>query len=344
MLPIGWSIVGIPRRSPVDLNDLRIVYGANEAVSFQQAVNAGYIQQSVFGYEQLAGYFTEETLQPFLGYWFRVLRSPGVTVVFPASVAASSAPSSSPTVTELEWKLPLRVQAGAFVSSAAYLGVAADATEKADGLFDIQAPPAFGPAVTVRFVQPRAVDEGPVYLADVRSTALPQRWEFVVASSVPDAEVTLSWPDVSSLPGEVRPVLVDQATGRRRYMRTTTSMSIPSAGGYTARALAIELEQPGAGTLAVNALSASQSAQGVAIVYSLSSAAAVTAEVLNIAGRRIATVCAEEPRPAGAGEILWNMRSNSGSTVPAGTYIISFTARTETGQQVGALRTMQVQR
>lgn len=344
-LPIGWNIIGIPRDEPVALADIGIVFGGNEMMSFSAAVNAGYIQQSVFGYEQLAGYATEEVLQPFQGYWFRVLRSPGVTLVFPAiaSTTGAQARTSEAATAGLKWRLPLQVSAGAFASSAAYLGVASEATDRADALFDVQAPPAFGPAVTARFVQP-AAGEGAVYLSDVRSETLPQRWEFVVSSSVPGADITLSWPDISGLPADVRPVLVDETTGKRRYMRTTSSLSIASGGSYTERALAVELEQAGTDTLVVGSLSASQTAQGVAIVYSLSSSATVDIEVLNIAGRRIATVSSGEPVAAGTAQALWSMRNCAGSLVPAGTYLVNVTARTETGQQISALRTMQIQR
>ena len=345
-LPIGWNIIGIPRDEPVALADVGVIFGANEMVSFADAVNAGYIQQSVFGYEQLAGYATEEVLQPFQGYWFRVLRSPGVTLVFPAitSTAGARTQSAESTSAQLKWKLPLHVAAGAFASSAAYLGVASEATDKSDALFDLQAPPAFGPAVSARFVQPAATGDGAVYLSDVRSETLPQRWEFVVSSSVPGVDITLSWPDISGLPADARPVLVDETTGKRRYMRTTSSLSIPSDGSYTERALAVELEQAGADTLVVGSLSANQTAQGVAIVYSLSSAATVDVEVLNIAGRRIATVSSGELTPAGTAQTLWSMRNSAGSLVPSGTYLVNITARTESGQQTSALRTMQIQR
>lgn len=344
-LPIGWNIIGIPRDEPVTLADVGVVFGANEMMSFGDAVNAGYVQQSVFGYEQLAGYATEEVLQPFQGYWFRVLRSPGVTLVFPALGSTSSVgtQAAETAAAQLKWKLPLHVTAGAFASNAAYLGVASEATDKSDLLFDLEAPPAFGPGVTARFLQPAAGD-GAVYLCDVRSDALPQRWDFVVSSSVPGADITVSWPDMSGLPDDVRPVLVDETTGQRRYMRTTISMRIPSDGSYTERALAVELERAGADTLVVASLSASQTTQGVAIAYCLSSAATVDVEVLNIAGRRIATVSSGQLTPAGTAQTLWSMRNSAGSLVPSGTYLVNITARTESGQQTSALRTMQIQR
>jgi len=342
-LPIGWNIIGSPRLEPVNVEDLTVQFGEQEPAGFLDAVDNGWLQQGVFAYDQQAGYDTVEQLETFAGYWLRVLRSPGVYVDFPVPATESVATAAARDA-RLTWKLPLVVRAGPLHSTAAYLGVAAQATDSADVAFDITTPPDFGPYVKVRFVQPQSLAAGAVYMSDVRGEVWPQRWELQASSSLPDAEVTLSWPDLSGLPADVRPVLIDRDTGRRQYMRTTSQFSFRTGSNGGVRNLAIEIGDQAADLLAVTSLDAARAGGSVVITYTLSKPAAVSVRVLNIAGRAVATVACDEIRSAGTCNALWNMRNATGSLVPAGTYLIQLSARAEDGQQISTLRAMRLQR
>lgn len=342
-LPIGWNIIGSPRLEPVKVEDLTVQFGEQEPATFAQAVDNGWVQQGVFGYDQQAGYDTVEELETFAGYWLRVLRSPGLYVEFPVAGTAAVG-SSAAAEAGLTWKLPLVVKAGSLHSTAAYLGVAGQATDRVDTGLDIAAPPDFGPCVKVRFVQPQSATAGPVYMTDVRGDVRPQRWELQASSSLPDTEIRLSWPDLSGLPNEVRPVLIDRDTGRRQYMRTTSQFCFRTGSSGGARNLAIEIDEQTADLLAMSCVDAVQTGAGVVVTYTLSKPAAVSLRVLNIAGRTVATVSYDEVRSAGTCNAVWNMRNAGGSLVPTGTYLIQLSARAEDGQQINTLRTMQLQR
>jgi hypothetical protein len=350
-LPIGWNIIGSPRREPIGIEGIKVQLGEADPVSLSEAVDNGWVQQGIFSYDQQAGYDTVETLDPFAGYWFRILRSPGVYVHFPIAgavggenLAAENARQSGYEGRKLSWKLPLVASAGRLRSAAAYLGVAREAGDGADAAFDLAAPPDFGPYVKVRFVQPGDSSRDAAYLTDVRGENGTKRWELALSSSLPETEVRLSWPDLSELPAAVRPVLVDRDTGTRQYMRTSTQFAFCTDATGGSRNLAIELDTNSAAALVIGSVQTAQANEGVAVTYSLSKSAAVDMRVLNIAGRTVGIVCSDQVAPAGTSTTVWNMRNTTGRLVPDGMYLLQLTARDDEGRQIGVLRAMQLQR
>ena len=83
----------------------------------------------------------------------------------------------------------------------------------------------------------------------------------------------------------------------------------------------------------ITSLSASPTAAGAEIVFTLSSAAQVEVDVLNIAGRLVRTIVADRDCEAGITSLAWNCRSDRGVPVPSGAYLVRVTARTEDGTQ-----------
>ncbi|MFP3904325.1 MAG: FlgD immunoglobulin-like domain containing protein, partial [Armatimonadota bacterium] len=169
-------------------------------------------------------------------------------------------------------------------------------------------------------------------------------WNLQVSSTYADTPVTLRWPDLSRLPSELKPVLVNRDTGQRRYMRTTTHITLPADSEGCHGNLAIEMNKDTGASLSLTGLSTTQTAAGAAITYNLSKPATVTARVRNIAGRTVATIADGAVQPAGNGNMVWNLQSRTGSLVPSGVYLISVTASSEDGQQTSVVRTLSVRR
>jgi hypothetical protein len=78
---------------------------------------------------------------------------------------------------------------------------------------------------------------------------------------------------------------------------------------------------------------ASTRGRGAQITFTLAGTGAVQAQVLNIAGRPVATVIADRQYEAGTHSLVWNGHSSRGLAVPAGTYLIRVTAHAEDGAQ-----------
>jgi hypothetical protein len=138
----------------------------------------------------------------------------------------------------------------------------------------------------------------------------------------------------------------------RRY-RTSVTLTMPGTYEYRfslADASGNTLGPPnnwtsgptitGSASAMVTSLAAAPSRAGAQVTFSLSSAASVSATVVNIAGRPIKTVVADKPLEAGLQTLLWDRRAEMGLPVPAGLYLIRVTARDEDGGQSTALATV----
>jgi hypothetical protein len=100
----------------------------------------------------------------------------------------------------------------------------------------------------------------------------------------------------------------------------------------------------GGEALTVSGVTTQQVAGAVTLSYVLSTPAEVEATVLNIAGRPIAQVSSSDVQGAGLQTLRWNGRSTAGSKVPAGTYLIQVTPRSDLGDSATSLCSVQLRR
>jgi hypothetical protein len=94
----------------------------------------------------------------------------------------------------------------------------------------------------------------------------------------------------------------------------------PLAGGVHPTGV---LEAP---TVAVTGATALATSQGAEILFSLSAPAEVSVEVLNVAGRPVASL-PTRACPAGLQRVPWTGCTTAGTATPAGTYLVRITAR-----------------
>ena len=100
----------------------------------------------------------------------------------------------------------------------------------------------------------------------------------------------------------------------------------------------------GAPPLTITAASASPTKAGAAITFSLSTPAAVTVVVVNLAGRTIATLSHRAGMADGAQRLLWSGRTSTGAGAPDGRYLVRITAREARGHRAEALCPLSVDR
>lgn len=339
---LGWNMFGLPRLSAITVDDLKVQVGTDTPVTLADAVTKRYVQTGILRYSQTAGYEKTDDLAPFTGYWIRCLVPAGAQLVFEPVQTAAAPASASTAMPRPAWSLPIKVQAGPFCSTAAYLGGAAGATAAFDPEFDIAAPPALGPAVTARFVSD--ADSTP-YISDVRAVApAGETWQLQVDANIPDEPVRISWPDISALPAGVKPVLHDPLTGTRLYMRTTAGYTLPADSSGVSRLLQVQIPADSSGALVISAMSAQAGQSAVSLAYTLSQTASVQARVLNIAGRPVRNLLQDSVQPAGVNTLAWNLSDARGLKVPSGLYLFEVEARSDTGQSVRAVRSLRVDR
>ncbi len=97
-------------------------------------------------------------------------------------------------------------------------------------------------------------------------------------------------------------------------------------------------------TAAVTSCVATPTAGGAEVVFSLSAPAEVAAQVVNIAGRPVRTLCRAKDCDAGANTLAWNTLSDNGLAVPNGTYLVRIEARTAAGEVARGLATVSLRR
>jgi M6 family metalloprotease-like protein len=258
--------------------------------------------------------------------------SPGLSLGFTNLVSAGSPRETAPPKLD-GWQVRLTARTDTAADLDNFIGV----TSQAASLGKIVSPPPMAGGVDLFLTAgPKGSDR---LAADLReSLGARPTWDAVVECATANTTVRLSWPDLSAVPNNLRPMLTDLATGRSVYMRTASGYTYPcrKAGGQ--RRFRIRLETSGAGLMLSQLAATPLKAGGAEVVYTLSRAPAqVQVEVLNVAGRKVATVGPIDGQ-AGVNRTLWNGLSSGGQRVPAGRYIVHVTAVAgDTGETANAL-------
>jgi hypothetical protein len=188
--------------------------------------------------------------------------------------------------------------------------------------------------------------KGSPRLVDVQAQeGAAKTWYLKVTAATAQKALTLAWPDLSAVPAQYAPVLEDTATGTRCFMRTAPVYHFALAQGAT-RVFKITL-QPSAATssllTSVQALAATGG--GYSLTYVLSAPASVDAVIRNVAGVVVRRVAAGQVAVAGSNTLLWNGRTDSGTRVPSGRYLLELTARSpENGQTNSVIAALNVTR
>jgi len=354
----GWNQIATPYEQALNINDLQFQYLAdNIPVGLQEAISRGWIvaenvpevgQVVVWDFTTGSGYVRATTLEPWKGYWIRVLVSEGVTITYPnpATKAARSkgvgrrvpgvgSDSRRPTSAGGGWAIPLILRGPNGVGATAYLGQSDSATTGYDATLDALRPPDFSRAVpSIGFHHPDWGANAGVYYSDVRRSGSRDPWEVTVHTPEPNKRYTLSWRNLTGVPRSIRLLLEDTATGRRLYLQTASSYTFTASGSST-RKFRIIAEDRGRMSLRIfNVVARPSRAVGsrtVEIAYDLTAGAEVTTYVRAANGRLVRRLSSGRAATAGTNRALWDMRDERGIAVPVGTYLIQIDARTPEG-------------
>jgi hypothetical protein len=204
-----------------------------------------------------------------------------------------------------------------------------------------QKPPASPEGQTVRL---SLVDEqGRAWGAVVSDGDRRMRWRLLLEVDKGVEKVALKFPDLGYLPKGLSAYLIDEATGQRRYLRTTPAVTItltPNRSATEQRTFQLVIIQGETGLLRIVGLKAeSMRGRGIAIQFTLTRPAQTQVEVLTLTGRKVATVESGQSRSAGRHQVIWQGRNNSEVQLPVGIYLVRITATDEEGRQVQATTT-----
>ncbi|MGC9316618.1 MAG: FlgD immunoglobulin-like domain containing protein [Armatimonadota bacterium] len=347
----GWNQIGNPYVVPMRFDQVGVVGPQGMQWTIQEATQRGLILPVLYAYDpELNEYTWESSLQraalvPFEGYWLLAYRD--VSLVFPPpSLFAPAGVDTAAGSSSDGWRVGVEVSCAGRTRAARYLAVAPSAEDGVDPR-DVPCPPealSTEPKLDAYFT---IGDDGARYVVDTRSEAAgPAEWELTVVAEAPGAPVTLRWPNLSSeLPENLVATLTDLDAGRQTYMRTSNSYTYNSHTGGE-RHFRITVRPGAEATLGLTAAAGpAGGGQGVEIVYTLSSTAEVDVQVRNIAGRVVRNLAQNRQAMEGQNTLVWNGVSDSGTAVPAGTYLVQVTARSpETGEEMSVIRTATIGR
>lgn len=345
-LVTGWNMLGNPFPGRLDFASTEVTgIGQGTPVDLATSNELGYTRDYAWAFDNLtnsyrliAGVdlpFAEREIAKGRGA-LMLARRPA-TLLLKRTVAPAGGAEEAKLALD-GWALQLVAEADGLADTDNFLGVASNAA----ALSGIVSPPRPDADLDLYFVGPSAT--GSRFATDFVEPGAAAEWQIRVACAMPDTTVRLSWPDLSALPHSVRPILVDNDTGNSVYLRTNNGYSYEVGPQPAERSFTLRLAEAGTDALAIGTFSAGAIEGGAQIIYTLSAPAAVDIEVLNIAGITVRRIIEGREQEAGSQQVAWDGRNQSGSPVPAGTYIVRLTARSEIGQRVSAIRTLQVDR
>ena len=347
--PEGWNMIGCPFLSPVDFGSVQFLTDGKRQ-TLAEAVAAGVTDGVLFAFRSTAsgGFYTfpadpfSAAIEPFQGYWLHV-RKDTTMVMFPPAVAMQAPVAVRPETGE-GWRLQLVATANGLVEPCNFVGMNTKAPATYSPLYAVGKPPAVDPSLRAALVEKDWGEQSGYYAQVIKPASGRQEWEMELAYTQPNTDVSLRWPELNSVvPSGVTLLLQDLDTGEEVYMRTTAGYTFNSGPTGSARRLRIVATTESVAGLSLSGVSAQGLAGGgVAFTYALSQPAEISAEVRNLSGALIKHFGAQQGASGTVQLLVWNGRSDRGSRVPSGRYLVRFTARTDKGQTAQAIRPFEV--
>jgi hypothetical protein len=347
----GWNLIANPYPVAFQIGELVGVSAANNTGSFTfaelVAQNAVSSSLAFWDTGKQAYDFIQRTtdrLEPQRGYWIFVKSAQPVRLAFPPIFTPGVRSTATPTVvsapwqqTDKQWRLMLAARGATATDDQNFIGMttSADAAQKLriyeppiapiKGAISLSIEKTIG-AVTERLTQS---------LSDQ-----PGKQEFdVKVESTEAGPVTVTWPNLSTIPKNIRVRLVDTETGETRDLRKVSGYTY-QAGIKSTKSLKIQLETGVASRAIIGNVVVSQTgrsgsgSESVRIAYALGSDATTTIRVLNNKGAEQAILASGRSSRAGQNEIAWNLRDAANRSVAPGTYRVEIVVEGADGERM----------
>ncbi|GIV06023.1 MAG: hypothetical protein KatS3mg016_1598 [Fimbriimonadales bacterium] len=339
----GWNQIGNPYPYPLVLGQVVVVGSSDPAssLSFFEASQRGVIRGVLYYWDEFTNEykFTSDPNTPLLphrGYWIKV--SEDVEFVYPPVFLPGTGfggvinRSSSESVNRPnEWRLQIVARTSRGVDTQNFIGISSGRSAG-----DIEEPPTPLPERPVNLVILKSGTGTPL-MQEIRPVANRQQFDLVVEAPAGE-EVTLTFPNLNTVPQGFRLRLTDLNTGRTVDLRTTPEYRFVSTGRTRLQITAERATRTGALITSVNVSAAGRGVSSVSISYVLADNAQTSVQILGSDGRPIANLHRGRAATRGVNTLSWNLRDDQGRAVPPGTYQVQVEARTDDGQVARVVR------
>lgn len=345
LLP-GWNLISNPYPYEIVISQILGVTAAvpTGTINWNQLVQQGILSGIVFYYDPASGgYMFEQgdnaTLKPNRGYWLFNATSAPVTLFYPP-VFAPGVPGSTRSTAEpfeqsdRQWRLQLAVRSSEAQDAQNFIGQARTAAEARR--WRAHKPP-MPPQSPVSLAIEQTIDGRPTRLAkSLIEGAGRKEWKVVVSANEPGT-YTVNWPNLSTVPRNVRFRLTDLATGTVRDLRTSSGYTFtveePSTREFTIDATVGGVQNAVIGNVIATRPSRDPLAP-FTINYTLSADATTTVRILSSRGREVFTASRGRSDRAGENTVTWTLRDNANRLVAPGSYRVEVVAETASGERV----------
>jgi hypothetical protein len=350
----GWNMIGNPYQFPIVLGTLTAVAedAPADAMTWQELVDSSLVNSSLAYWvrnpeDPSSGTyaFTEgsaDRLLPSTGYWIFVNSYNPIKLIWPAiydetlpgATRSAKTNTTAWTQSDKQWRLQLAARSQDGIDSSNFIGVAA--SSQAATRLKLQEPPSSPNSKLQMSIVDSTIGQTTRLSQSLADSSTRKEWTLSVNSKTA-GEVTVTWPNISTVPRNVRFQLVDKASNTTRDLRFASSYTYrQDAPG--SRELTIQMEPgvPGRAVIvdAVVTRPTRDARAPFTISYSLSAQATTTIRILGGAGKEVYTVTRGRADRVGENTATWTMRDNANRAVAPGTYQVEILAETVNGERV----------
>lgn len=346
----GFNMIGNPYNYDIPINQILGVSASAPQTSrtFREMVELGYVQSFLTTWDPIAKdyvFVDSETgvMEPLKGYWIRVLTPDDLTFSYP-DVFMPNVPEQDRRPfrqTEQQYKLQIGARTNDGIDASNFVGQASSADQARK--LKIAEPP-MAPSQVVGLSIEDTVNGTPTKMAQTLSETRGRHEWKVIVESRKAGDVTVTWPNLATLPKSLRFRITDNATNVSRFLR--------QASGYTfrmdrpgKREFTLTAETGGASMAVIGNVTVSQPTGSAAdrrsapftINYHLSADATTSVRILSASGKEIYSVSRGRADRAGENNVVWNLRNNANQAVAPGAYRVEILAETATGERIRKL-------
>lgn len=316
-LAYGWNMLSNPFTTSLARSQLQVRYRNDNPVNYSEAVTRQYVGP-LFRYNPSTGALEQtETLAPLEAAWVRVLVAEGVTV-YARAASRQSREAGRQTVSD-GWRLTLTADTGTQRASAVVGGSTAPEA--------VESPPGFE-SVLALVSQPAA---GGRLATDVRSNAPRAMWRMALEQSASE-NVTLRWNLQGRLPRGAR-VFIRQPGDSQKILLVGQSGEVTLRGRAAGDFVEVICESVNLFALRIQGVRAVRTRSGgAAVSFSINEEAVVRTSIVDSAGRTIRTV-GSATVGRGLQSVQWDGRTDAGTAVSAGMYLMRVEAWNEAGDR-----------
>ena len=342
----GWNLVGNPYQVSFQLGQIIGTSNSNSsnAYTFSDLVKQGHISGSLAYWDtgtQNYGFIQNSTdnVIPQRGYWIYVFDSQDVFLKFPAVYQTNFRSIATNTVgwqqSDKQWRLQLVARNSHSADTQNFLGMASSSTNAKS--LRVYKPPMAPVKNGLSLAVNQTIGGTVTKLAQALSEITGKQEFNVTVDSRQAGPVTLTWPNLSTIPKNVQVKLVDVATGDTRDMRKVSGYTFTADANLT-RNFKVQVSPGTVSKAIIGSVVVSPSGRGssasVHVNYTLGADATTTVRILSASGKEVMVLSAGRADKSGTNEVVWNLHDQANRAVAPGTYRAEIVAEGTDGERV----------